>query len=118
MKNIKPTTDDVRRSTNYENFYKADSLQIIAAVFPDEWRPDTAPQTGQSTDQTALSADRLASPADAYGNSPGGTDFRAGTAVEAIGRSVRQALPICHHKTIDRAGIYAIPTPRALVPVY
>jgi hypothetical protein len=31
---------------------------------------------------------------------------------------VRQALTLWHLKTLDRAGGYAIPTPRALIPIH
>jgi hypothetical protein len=49
---------------------------------------------GSSTDSIALSAGRLAAPADGDPYGVSGTDLWAVAAVDALGRSVRQALAV------------------------
>ena len=49
---------------------------------------------GSSTDSIALSAVRLAAPANGDRYGIGWTDLRAVATVDALGRSVRQALPV------------------------
>ena len=58
-----------------------------------------------------------ATPANTDDYGIGRTDLFAGATVDAIRGTVRQALAICHLKTIDRTGVYAIPTTRAFVPI-
>jgi len=59
-----------------------------------------------------------ATPADTDSYGIGWTDLFASATVDAIGRPVRQALAVRHLKTVDWAGVYAIPTPRAFVPIH
>lgn len=49
---------------------------------------------GYSTELIALTAVRLAAPADGDPYGIGWTDLRAVAAVDALGRAVRQALPV------------------------